>query len=325
MATARGFQQIMGLKAETTLGTAVAVNYKVPFVSDTFDQQFTHIQNAALVGSGAPLNSIQSVRHVPGGFTAYLTYDLIHPVLKHFFGNYTPVAGAGDERYVMQETLDGLGLTVAINKQVSVHEYAGFKVGEFTLTGTPADGIRYSVAGMATARSLSSVLNTSGVLAALAEPATSARFTDLTLRIGDLADALAAGDNTPVSGFSLSINRNLQQDEVNSNTLLEALESNFRQGTLTLNVPRYTTDQWKTWHDNHTVLQAELAFDNGTDPYKKVRLAQLQVVSAPTPTSGPGLLPITVTLSLHNNLNNANTQTGFTFDAEIEIVEENGS
>jgi hypothetical protein len=324
MPTGRGFQHIMGIKAETTLGTVVAVDKKVAYISDTLDQQYQHIQNQALLGTGAPKNSIQSTRQVGGSFQTYWTYALIDPLLKQFFGTHT-VNASGDDHYAMDENIDGKGLTIAINKQVSVHEYAGFKLGEMTISGSPTDGVRLGFSGFGMARSLASATNTANVLAALAETSNEMQFHDLTLRIGDLADALAAGDNVQVSGFSLTINRSLKQDQVNSNTLLEALEDGFRTGSLSITLPRHTTDQFITWHTAHTVLQAELAFDNGTDPYKKIRLPQIQVVSAPIPTGGPGLLPATIMFSLHNNLDNANTQTGMTHDQEIRIVEEDGA
>jgi hypothetical protein len=185
------------------------------------------------------------------------------------------------------------------------------------------------VKGFASARSLASSTNTSSVLAALSEPGTEIQFHDCGgsghVWVGDLSDALGSGDAVSISSFSLNIDRNLQQDLVNSRTLLEALENNFRVGHLTLEVPRYTSDQWLTWHANHTTLQCEMLFDNGTNAYKKIRLPQLKVVSVPVHTSGPGLVPMKIQLSLHNNLDNANANTGFTMDPEIQILEEDGS
>lgn len=324
MPTGRGFQHIMGVKKETTLGTAVATDTKVCYISDTLDEQYQHIQNQALIGTGAPKKSIQSVKTVPGGFDTYWTYKLADPLLVCFFGTHTVVSG-GDNYYKMDEEIDGDGLTVAIDRQVSVHQYSGFKLSQMTITGNPTDGVRLAFEGFGMGRSLAPTLNSASVLAALTEPSQEMKFTDLTLRIDDLTGALSSADDIAVSAFSLTINRNLQQDEVNSQTLLEALENNFRVGTLTLNVPRYTANTFLSWHSAHTTLQCELAFDNGTDPYKKIRLPQLKVVSVPVQAGGPGLLPMTITLSLHNNRDDANTQTNFTHDEEIRIFEEDGS
>jgi hypothetical protein len=323
MPTGRGFQSILGIKAESTWGTAVAADTKLPFISEDLNETFQHIANESLVGAGIRQRASQGPREVAGGFEAYWTYALAQPLLKHFFGNHT-VAASADDYYDLQETIDGNSLTVAIAKQVSVHEFAGFKCNELTLTGSPTDGVRIGASGFAKQRSLSSVLNTSASLAALSEPANFVQFHHLVLRIADCVDALASGDAVAVAGFTLTLTRNLEPAMVNSQLPLEALENNFREATLELEVPRYTTDQFLTWQASHTLLQADMVFTSGS-LVKTIRMPQLTVVSAPPNVGGPGLIPVTVSLALASNRDAGNANTNMTFTDEIRILEADGS
>jgi hypothetical protein len=318
MAVSRGFQGIAGVAKESTLGTAAAATAKLPLISETFSASNAHIQNAALVGAAARKRAIKGARSVPGAVTAYLTYDLQHPVLERFCGTF--VDDVGGDYYRMDDTTDGKGLTLAIDKQVSVHEFAGVKFSELVLSGSPADAVRVTATGMGTARSLTSVTNTAVTLAALDEPGDEIQYHELTLRIGDLANALASGDDVDVENFSLRINRQLIQKQVNSLTLLEARENGFQEGNLTIQLPLYDSNQFLTWHDTHTTLQATLTFTDGTST-KEVRLPQLLVVHALPQLSGPELVGYSVELSVHANADGANSQTGFDFPEAVRVFE----
>jgi hypothetical protein len=323
MPTGRGFQSILAVKAETAWGTVIAADTKLPFISEDFTETFAHLPNEMLTGAGARARAFQGARTVQGGFVAYWTYALAQPLLKAFFGLHTVNASA-DDSYDMQETLDNDSMTVAIEKSVSVHEYAGFKVNELMLSGSPTDGVRIAANGFAKSRSLASVTNTTATLAALADPANYIQMHQLVLRLADCADALAGGDAISVASFELSLTRNLEPALVNSQLPLEALENGRREGTLTLEIPRYTADTFLTWHSSHTLLQCDMVFTSGA-LVKTIRMPQLTVVSVPANISGPGLVPLTVTLALANNLNNENALTGMTFDPEIRITEADGS
>lgn len=323
--TSRGFRSSLGIGLESTWGTAVEVDEKLAYISETFSQQFAHNANDALVGSGAALRSLQGTRDVPGGFVAYWTYGLAQSLLTHYFGVLTEEASANDH-YDMQDEVDGTGLTVAIPKRVSVHEFAGFKPSELVISGTPTDGVRIAATGMARSRSLTSSTNTQSVLDALTPPAATAymQYYHLVLRVADLADALASGDAVSLGSYTLNLNRNHEASLVNSQFILEPKENNKRLGSLVLDIPRYEADTFLSWHDNHTILQADLTFTSGALS-KIIRLPQLLVVSAPPNVSGPGFVPLTITLSLHGNADNANANTGFTFAEEIRIFEADGS
>jgi Phage tail tube protein len=323
MATGRGFQSILAVKAESAWGTAVACDAKLPFISEDLTETFSHLPNEMLTGAGARARSFQGARAVQGGFVAYWTYALAQPVLKAFFGLHTVNASA-DDSYDMQETLDNDSMTVAIEKSVSVHEYAGFKINELMLSGSPTDGVRIAANGFAKSRSISSSTNTTNTLAALADPTNFVQFYNLVLRIGDTVDALAGGDAISVASFELSLTRNLEPALVNSQLPLEALENGRRESTLTLEIPRYTADTFLSWHASHTLLQCDMVFTSSA-LVKTIRMPQLTVVSVPANISGPGLVPLTVTLALANNLSNDNANTGFTFDPEIRILEADGS
>jgi hypothetical protein len=321
MPTARGFQGVAGIVKEVTLGTVVAVTTKLPLISESLSDQFAHIQNAALTGSATRGRAIQGARSAGGQLVCYWNYDVRQPLLEQFFGTWTD-GDPDEDYYTMDATIDGKGLTIAIEKTVSVHEFAGVKVGAFTLSGSPSDGVRWTADVFAQSRSLTSVTNTTAVLAALAEAGDPMQFHDLTLRIGDQANDLASGDDVEMENFSLAIGRNMIQKQVNSTTLLEARENGFQDGTLTVQLPLYDSDQFLTWHASHTPLQASLIATFGTFT-KYVNLPNILVTSANPVLSGPELVGYTVSFSVHNNAAGDNASTDMDFAEAIRIFELN--
>ena len=319
MAENHGFQTIMAAGLESTWGTAVNATQKLPYVSDSLDAMFRHNQTPAMVGSAAMPKSTKGVRVAGGGIETYYTYGLAQPLLRQFFGTWTDDAINGDY-YPYTALTTGVSLTVAVNRGVSVHEYAGYKIGELTLSGAPNDSVKLSLQGNAKNRVISSSENTSAELAALDEPAAEVLFHELTFRVGDLADALASGDNLSITQFSLKLNRNHVVKEVNSATAEQARENGFLGAELEFTLPYYDANTWITWHEAHTVLQASLIFSDGTNS-QTWNIPQCLVVEAPVPQGDAGMTEPKIKLSLHPNRDEANTETDFDFAEVIRLFE----
>jgi len=322
MAEGRGFDAIMGVGKESTWGTAVAATQKVPFISETLSKIFTPIQNPSLVGVASPRQSDQGVLVADGGFTAMMTYKTRDFAFEQFFGTYTPSTTAAPHAYTLNDTVDNKALTVAHEKTVSVHEFAGFKPSQLTVTGTPGDGVQYTMDGMAKNQSLTSTLNTSAVLSTLAEPATNIKFHEGVFSLQTVGSTVALVAYAH-SAFSLTVNRQHEASEVNSQNRLEPKENNFRESLLSVTLPRHTTDQFQTWHDSHQKLFGKLKFtDTSTQAHvKEFRLNKLIVEQAPANVDGPGFIAVEVQFRLFNDLENDNTSTEFTFSEEIKLFE----
>lgn len=319
---AHGYQSIMGVGTEVTPGTPVVVTQKVPFISESIKSQFNHVQDNSLCGPAARPKSQQGTLISEGGFELHFRYQLAQLILQHFFGSYlvdTPVVGT--HTYSLDPSIDGDALTLAIEKVVSVWEHTGYKISELTISGSPTDGIMIEVDGFAVNTDLASVTNTSATLEALAGPGDFMLFQDMTLRIGDHADALTAADEIDISSFEININRNLEPTEVNSPNRLEALENDFRETTFEFSIPRYCANDFINFHTNHTCLQAELVFTDGTNT-KTIRMPNLIITEFDADVSGPEFVELPISMTAHPDQAGANAfMTLQDTRAEIELTE----
>jgi len=323
MAIAHGFSAILGVGSEVTLGTPVAATDKVCFISETLQENIVEVLNNAICGTAVRDIGQPGTKIIEGGFVYPWTVDLGSIPLQKFFGTYsTDTPAVGQNTYSLDNSIDGDGYTVAIDKQVSVYEFAGFKGSTLTISGNPGDGIRISIDGFAVNLDLDSVLNTSGTLQALAEGGFILLFQDATFRLGDLADALQASDAIDVSEFSIEINRQLEPVEVNSHQRTEALENGFRESTLTFTVPQYQSDFIVDAHRNHTQLQFDIVITNGAS-VKTIQGPRLVVTEYSNSVGGPEFLTLEVTCQLLPDSNGANAfMTLQNVNSELEIIEE---
>lgn len=313
-----GFQTIMAAGLESTWGTAVNATQKLPYVSDSLDAMYRHNQSQAMVGSASMPKSTQGQRVAGGGIECYYTYGLQQPILEQFFGTWTDDVGGDFYTYTALTT--GVSLTVAVNRGVAVHEFTGYKINELTLQGSPGEAVKLSLNGNAKTRVISGTENTSGELDALAEPSAEVLFNELTFRVGDLGDALAAGDNLEITQFALKINRNMVVKEVNATTAEQARENGFVSAELEFTLPYYDSDQWITWQEALTVLQASLIFSDGSNS-QTWNIPQCLVVEAPVPQSDAGMTEPKIKLSLHPNRDGANAFTNFAHEEFIRLFE----
>lgn len=322
MAVSHGFESQMGIAPEVTPGTPVVVTQKIPYISESIKSQNNHVQDNSLCGPAARPKSQQGTLIAEGGFEFHFRYTLAQEILSHFFGSFlvdTPVVGTNT--YSLDPSIDGDAVTIAIEKTVAVWEHAGYKVSELTITGSPTDGIRIEVDGFAVNTDYASVINTSAVLDGLAVPGDFMLFQDMTLRIGDQADALAPADEIAISDFTITINRQLSPTEVNSFDRLEALENNFRETTFEITIPRYEFQTFIDFHSAHTALQADLVITDGTNT-KTILIPNMLTMEFDAEIGGPEFTEHPITFTCHPDQAGDNAfMTLQDTRAEIELSE----
>jgi len=291
MPTAFGFSSICGAGEESTVGTVVVVTQAQPYMSESLNAQNTLLPDEVLEGRIGPRTPDLGPLDFAGDVSMRWRYTNSQLFLKNFFGDLTT------GRYSLLTSTEGKSLTIAIDKRVGVWEFAGCKVSQFTLEASPeAVGMTYSVLPMA--RSLSSVTNTQAIVSALCNADRNILFTDLNLRIGDQADALAVGDEIKVTSLNVSMSRELDQVHVNGQRgILEALESAKLTGTLSLNLARYSANTMHSWQDALTRLQARIYFSN-SGKSKEILIPNLVVEQAETPVDGPEVLDLDATFQI---------------------------
>ena len=222
--------------------------------------------------------------------------------------------------YTLDDTADAKSLTVAFDKEARLFAYTYFKPSQMVITGGPGLPLRVTMDGFATGEVLDSSTNTAAALAALSEPGARYLFHHLSgaCLVGDLADALAGGDNVKINSFTLTVNRGQLQYHTQSQAPEESLENAFQVVMLELGFPIYqNTDLFKDFHDAHTALQAQLTFTNGSNT-RIFRLPNLRTMGFPVPIAGPGLQGYTVTLASYNDLAGANGNMSFAQALQIE-------
>jgi hypothetical protein len=298
--------KMAGVK-ETTFGTPLLVTQKIPFVQETLTADYAQEPDPTLCGVAAPQAPEQGVLNTSGGWTEMWKWTDANLSLERFFGQYN-VAGVDPANYTLLDDLDQEGATYAIDKIVDMWVFSGYKPNVLTVSGSPGEGVRLAYDGFATSLAIdpSSPLNNRARLDTLGVfTENNIRFRHLTLLIGDYVDALAApADRFYVSNFTLTCNRALETDEVNDEFLQEAIANGWRESTLSIAIPRYSNNTFRTWHKNHTDLQATLIFDNGTKT-KTIYLPRMKVSQVPVNVDGPGRSPLTVNFTLHPNVSNA--------------------
>lgn len=323
LTVSHGYNSILAVGKEGTLGTPVVVTQKVPFRSETLTANVNQISDNDLCGSPVRGPSQDGTLIVEGGWTQSMRPTLQQVPLECFFGNLlldTPVVGTNT--YSMLNTTSGLGMTVAINKDVSpIWEFAGFKPSEMTISGNPTDGILIAFTGVATGLDLSSAINTLPILQGLAVPSNFFIFQNMTFRIADLVDPLAAADAVQISDFSFTFNRNLEATEVNSANRLEGEENDFRDATGSITVPRYCEDFLVDAHLNGTLLQMDTSWTNGTNT-KTVQMPLVKVTSATASVGGAEFTTLDVELEFFKDPSGTNPHiTLQNPQAEFEMTE----
>lgn len=320
---AHGYETEGGLGAETTVGTPVAATERLCILDESLNQVFSMILDPSLCGTASQGAPKKGTKIAEGGWSQMFRYDKAQLLLTHFFGTRNDdTPGVGTNTYVFDSNIDGDSLTVAVNKQVSVWEFAGVKVNEIVLSSNPADGVRLAVTGFAVNLDRASVLNTPASLNALPVNLDFMIHQEVTLRIRDQLGALASPtDEYDISDFTLTITRNLEPTEVNSENRLEALENDFQFTTLEATFPRYCEDTFIDAHEARTLMQADLVVSDGTSS-KTVNLPELVVTEFTAPVEGAAFVEHNVMFTSHPDRDGSNAFMVLSnTSANIEMLE----
>lgn len=362
MAISKGFAARMGLAKNTqTTWANIIANPQAPtdlvtLVSENLADNFERVANEHIYGGAGQLQDVQGVQPISGEIEVQVVYDTKGStkfwgsdlLLALALGSVSWKSGNGGFNELMiADTLDDLsGVPVAgtasIDKQVSTKpwQYNGIYVNGFTLTGSAREGLRatfplicYDVdRETATVSAADLAALYAAVAAYLPQPIL---FSDLTFRIGDLADALAAADQIGIAAFTLTFNRNLSEPTFSTpdystghsapKLSIEPVVNGLREVTLQITIPRYIADTFYTWRDNDTKLQADLKFSASSGARKfNIYLPTLKVQDISAPVGSAGLVTQTVTLRAFlkdaaNTFMTTTNSTAITTEMAIEM------
>lgn len=286
--TGYGYLGLMGIGEEATYGTEVAAQFRVPFISSTLDDDQALVSDVSLQGRpGMPPPDHGSIS-AKGNIIAMMRYNNNNLLLKHCLGQH--VGGV----YDLHTPREGLGLTIPIDKQVSIWTFLGGKVSQWELDSSIA---RVSQTATMVCQKLvrNTGINNLAHLQSLADPSLNLLHRQLSFQMGPQTGTLSVADAWDISVLKFVMARHVDELFTNSLYMHEPLDNAYPTATLSITLPHYQTDQFKQWEQDGVLLHARAIWSNGTSTFE-LAMSSLSVSNAPVPTSGPGLLSQVVTL-----------------------------
>jgi hypothetical protein len=272
----------------------VAADELLPFLSEAIGETIESNRDMNLIAHAGYDESYVGNKAYNGAVPVtarYGDYDLLLAIALGATGTPALQTDLYLNTYTLNDDMDN-SFTMAFDKQVSIWEYAGCKINSLTIRGTAGMPVEFEFDIVCKALDVSSGTNTSGTMNSAVFLAAPVIMTeDLTLWIGDNADALDSGDEIEVTSFELVINNTLRTDlYTNQATISEPIRNGRRVIDLTLGLGTYESNTYKTWYQNNTDVQARLKFTHPdaalTDDYDlMIKMGKLRV-SAYDPAIG---------------------------------------
>lgn len=278
-----GIAVLAGADAEAkwALGYS-APTIQVPFLTESLTPSIDQLEDLSLTGQASNPPPDPGGRLVAGETTHVLDYNNYGELIKGIMG--AEAAGV----YTMLAALDEV-FYLEIDKDIERWRIGPAMISKLTIRGNQNALTEATIQWVAKWRTR----------VATAFPALSVntqnrlRHSDLTFRIADLGDAIAAGDAMGISGYELEIERSMIDDDRDSESgqdIIVPIEDGFPMVRLNLNFSRYnsTTKQLVDWYEAATPLQADFLYSRSGETMK-LELPNLRAEEGfGAPIEGPG-------------------------------------
>jgi tail tube protein len=282
-----GFLGKLGAGDESAYGTEALCTQMLPMQSEkiTFDPKLQ--RSMAMEGRPQTRQADQGTIDIKGDVVTRLRYSLGNMLLKNWFGDLT------DGQYTHLGTTDGLSMTLAIDKGVSVWTFTGCKTSKLVIDAK-GDGVTLTASIIAHLLDQASTTNTAAVMSALIDPSRNVMFHHIRIRVGDHSAALDSSNEIGVTEFKLTLDRPMATLFTNeSQGHVEAFENAFPNHVLEFKIPRYQSDLWEGWLASDTRLQVEIQMTDGTST-KTIYIPNFELDSVQSNISGPGAIPLDI-------------------------------
>jgi hypothetical protein len=326
MSLSAGYPFICGAGIEAASpgwGTAVNMTDRIPVTKETLTAAIKQIEDDTLRGiSGKDALSNGEIS-VSGNIECDMRYTLKSGA--YFCGSDLLLSAAMGGAPAINSNISTLFLTesptrpvtIAMDKKVGIWEFESVMFKGFKLSWKVGTPLMLSLDAIAHRVLLTGTENEAAQFTALAaNGGKRILFGDTTFRLGDLANALAAGDAIGISEATLTYEGNMSDPEFSSpdygttvgagthgdnatthspNLTLPVVRNGKRDVTLELTCPRYMSNQLFTWRDAGTELQfdAKTSIDSVART-SSVLVPRLMLVDVQAPTDGPQLTQIKV-------------------------------
>lgn len=253
MGTTKKILRKVAVKLEAVYGTYLAPDILLPLLSGLPKQTWQNIEDESIVGVAFKDLSLQGTRAIEGSHEIVADKNTLPFILEQATGSavssttYTPATTSNAKSFALC-MLDG----------VKTNKYSGLVMNNVRFTSEAENKVKVAF------DLLSPKVETRDDTAfptIATYPSTEFLHQHLTgtgyFRIGDQADALAAGDNiTNLKKFECSINWNHAIDPVNAQEQLSS-QSAMCDVTLSMQIAEHTADTWHAARDARTPLQLQ--------------------------------------------------------------------
>ena len=277
--SAKGFLARLGIGKESSFGTAVAITQLLPFTSESLSLEKDKLDDPILRGTAGRFLAETVRSRVSGSFEANLTFGgAFDPIFAAALGSQTSDTTALTETFDLAEDINN-SLTIAIDKQTSIHEFSGCKINQLTIS---SDGsvLTASVDVLGKSRTRNGV-NTATEFDAAAGYGVRIKHPDIVFKVNGVAVNIAS--------FTLTLNNNLTLVEENAVEPTAIERNGKREVSLSFELARYTTDTYSQNFENDTEFSVEISAANGSDSLT-ITLPKVVVTNASQPVGGAEII-----------------------------------
>jgi len=337
MSIGQGAASRFALGKESAWGTGITVNNLIPFSAESIQKSVKMVESQYLDGSAGKRNLIGSLIDAIGDLSGEMVWDEIsgaiigiESLLRGSMGASSRDSVNNLNKYNLNPTI-GDSYTLAVDKQVSAWEIQGAKFRTLTISGSKGEAIKFSVGVIGKNIYItgdSGIVNSISGISSLSPSVnpTPMVFDDMVFRIGDQSDALTAADQISINNFEFALDNKLSDPDhasidsshLNAKESLEPVRNGLRELSLKIEIPRYTSDQFKIWQSNHTPLQADLIWTKGSKLFK-ILIPNFYVTNVGAPVSGPEIIKQNVEFMM---IRNAGTNSFMTHTDSTPIADE---
>lgn len=317
MTIAKGYETVVAIDKAATWGTAVSVNAAdkgVKLLTESIAVTPNYLPNESICGSRFPRSSDVGRIDVAGSFETYAQYanGNIFTLIGMAMGragiptaiNGVPLANRPYPyygRFQLRDNLEGYFITMALDKQVAIHEIDTMKISQMTISGEAGDRVKLAFEGIGHRWRNDSAVNTT--LASVSEPTPRKyiMFQEGQFRVSAQANAAMDGDNQIYpSAFSITLNNTMDPilTAKNDPYVDEPVANGWGEVTGSFTIPKYTTTVYENAFIAGTIMKADIRFISTTQintagggPYYyefNLFMPQIQITEANAPLEGAG-------------------------------------
>ena len=334
-----GREALCALKKATTWRTPVAcgANDGLLILSESLAMSQEELVDDSL-GAVWPMYSDLGKSSTQGSLDAYMRYDGLDVALALIAGAAgTPAQQETTTAYKntieLADNIVGKFATLAIKKKSDViAEYPSLKLHGFKLAADMKNPVKATLNAVANKEVLTSATNTVSSMGNVTYPDVANRLimnANTAFRINDKSGlALSDSDKIYPSSFEFNFNRPTEGDlTVSNDDIDEPGDNAFPEASVTLNFPRYNDANhafFTDWNAN-TEKKMEIYFRGNLiegSYYRefKISMPHVRVANPTANASGPGKIPMSVTLRLLGTNVAPSGMTGITKMFQIDVT-----